>query len=249
MADVITGTSGYPIPQGDYYDDGTDLWIMSKQGLQRVTDVGSSTFTSPTINTPTITSPTISAATLTGVTTITGAVTSDVLQAATHGAGAIGTSSFGAPKTYIRTENGVIITTIKVDLTGLTSKSDDNDVIGIKTAAPVSYLMRYVAATHGIIYKGEMICLEVPTASANPCTDIDLLSDAAATGAYDTDGAAYTAVVTAGGNWTLGMKKDLTAIPTANHYLYLCDGATHTAESEFTGGQFIIKFYGHAVLA
>ena len=232
------------IPTGDFYYDGTDLWIQTNRGLERVTDVGSSTFVSPTITSPTITAPTI-----TGTTTITGEITSNVLQAATHGAGAIGTSSFGAPKTYIRTENGDIITTIKIDLTGLSSKSDDNDVIGIETDTPASYLIRYVAATHGIVYKGEMICLEVPTASSNPCLDIDLLSSTAATGAYDTDGAGYTAVVTAGGNWTLGLRKELTAVPTANHYLYLCDGATHTAASVFTGGQFLIKFYGHAVLA
>jgi hypothetical protein len=109
--------------------------------------------------------------------------------------------------------------------------------------------MRYVVATHGIIYKGEMSCLEVPTAASNPCLDIDLLSSTAATGAYNVDGASYTAVVTAGGNWTLGLTKSLTAVPTADHYLYLCDGATHTDASVFTGGQFLIKFYGHAVLA
>lgn len=186
-------------------------------------------------------------AAITGTLGVTGAVTTNVLQAATHGPGAIGTSSFGAPKTYIRTENGEIITTIKVDLTGLGSKSDDNDVIGL-TAGGAAYLLRYVVATHGIIYKGEMSCIELPTAAANPALDIDLLSSTAATGAYDTDGAAYTAVVTAGGNWTLGLTKSLTAVPTANHYLYLADGATHTAESVFTGGQFLIKLYGHPVL-
>jgi len=231
------------ITQGEFYFDGSDYYQMTEKGLIRLTHTSGATFTSPTLTGATITSPTISAP------TITGGLTSDVLQAATHGAGAIGTSSFGAPKTYIRTENGDIITTIKIDLTGLSSISDDNDVIGIKAGAPVSYLMQYVAATHGVIYKGEMTCLEVPTAAANPCTDIDLLSSTGATGAFDTDGAGYTAVVTAGGAWTLGLKKDLTAIPTANHYLYLCDGATHTAESVFTGGQFLIKFYGHAVLA
>lgn len=226
------------IPIGDYYNDGTDLWIQTARGLERITNVNGTAFSSPTIASPTISAP-----------TLTGEITSYALQSATHAAGAIGTSSFGAPKTYIGTENGDIVTTIKIDLTGLKSKSDDNDVIGIEADAPASYIWRYVAATHGIVYKGEMICLEVPTAAANPCLDIDLLSDAAADGAYDTDGAAYTAVVTAGGNWTLGLKKDLTAIPTANHYLYLCDGATHTAASVFTGGQFLIKFYGHAVLA
>ena len=61
-------------------------------------------------------------------------------------------------------------------------------------------------------------------------------------------GAAPITVTAGGGAWTLGLTKSLTAIPTANHYLYLCDGATHTAPSVFTGGQFVIKFYGHPAL-
>lgn len=81
MADVITGTSGYPISQGDYYDDGTDLWFMSKQGLQRVTDIGSSSFTSPTVTNMVVGASTtgiaISGACTTGI-SITGATTNAI---------------------------------------------------------------------------------------------------------------------------------------------------------------------------
>ncbi|HUV84869.1 MAG TPA: hypothetical protein VMV86_04120, partial [Methanosarcinales archaeon] len=34
---IVTGSGGVPIPVGDYYNDGTDLWIMTKNGLQRLT--------------------------------------------------------------------------------------------------------------------------------------------------------------------------------------------------------------------
>ena len=164
------------------------------------------------------------------------------------GAGAIGTGS--SPEVDIFKIADQIITTIKVDLTGLKSKSDDNDVIGLEADAPPAYLTKITTAINGLIHKTEMTCVELPTAAANPLLDIDLLSDAAADAGYDSDGAAYTAIITAGGNWAAGLTKTATAgtNPAADDYLYLCDGATHTAASVFTGGQFIIKLYGYQLI-
>src|SRR5512146_861734 len=52
---VITSSEALGgIPPGDYYNDGTDLWLMTNTGLQRMTDIGSSEFTSPTLVDPTI---------------------------------------------------------------------------------------------------------------------------------------------------------------------------------------------------
>jgi len=184
-------------------------------------------------------------ATVTGALSVSGAVTTDVLQAATYGAGALSTAI--APKTYVRTENGQIITTLKIDLTGLKSKSDVDDVIGIDGTAKASF-MQVLTATHGIVYKGEMSCIELPTASSNVGLDIDVVSEGVDTGAYDTDGSGYTSILAAGGDWALGMTKKILQGPLADEYLYLTTGATHTGDSVYTGGQFIIKLYGHAVL-
>ena len=61
---------------------------------------------------------------------------------AEHGAGAIGTAV--APATYRWTENGVIITQIKIDLTGLASVATANDVIGLAAGGAASYVCTHV---------------------------------------------------------------------------------------------------------
>ena len=169
----------------------------------------------------------------------------DAVEAATYGAGALSTAV--APKVQIRTVSGEIITTLKIDLTGLKSKSDVDDVIGVDGVAK-AYFIRIVTATHGFVYRGEMSCIELPTASTNVGLDIDLASEGVDTGAYDTDGNGYTSIIAAGGNWALGLTKTFLQGPLANEYIYLLTGATHTGDSVYTGGQFIIKFYGHPVL-
>jgi hypothetical protein len=89
---------------------------------------------------------------------------------------------------------------------------------------------------------GMMTCLEVPVGGA---VDIDLYSAVEATGAYDglvTD-LTETALVTAGGNWTLGLEKVLTGIPAANDYLYLTSGVA--TAGTFSAGKFLIQMWGY----
>ena len=185
-----------------------------------------------------------------GVTTV--AVTEESTQAvlpATHGAGAIGTSSFGAPQTRRWTENGVIVTELKVDLTGLTAHgATGGDVIGIKAAAPDAYLLQNVVADMGIVFRTEMSCIEVP-AGAGTLLDIILVLNASATLGY-TDAGGTTLGIDPGGDWAAGVTKvNEGTPPTANHYYYLTEGTTDGDDSVFTGGQFLIRFYGHPVLA
>ena len=120
----------------------------------------------------------------TGAITPTGAVTGSVNESDGHGAGAIGTEV--APVKSIITLNDQIITTIKLDLTGLKAYNDDGDIIG-KDATDGAYLLQYVTATHGILYKAEISCIELPTASSNVCLDFDLSLVAAADGAGNDD--------------------------------------------------------------
>lgn len=161
---------------------------------------------------------------------------------AEHGAGAIGTAF--APRTYRYTRDGVIITEIHIDLTGLDSSGVENDVIGLSTGG-AAYLGRNVVATNGIIFKVEMTCLEVPLTGD---ADVILVQGSAADEEFD-DTVANSAVIADGtGDWALGETiVNTSPALTDNYYYYLTQGGTDDAT--YTAGQFVIRFYGHAALS
>lgn len=168
-----------------------------------------------------------------------------------HGAGAIGTSDFGAPRKYQWTENGVIITEYQIDITGLACKGDAaNDVIGL-AAGGASYIDQVVAATHGVIFRAEMSCLETPgEGTATITDDIDITYDTLATLEYD--GAGDGAALASGGSWTAGrtiVTEDCGTGFAANNYLYLGEGDTAATTGVWNAGMFLIRLYGHATLA
>jgi hypothetical protein len=239
MATIITSAEALGgITQGDFYFDGTDYHLMTEKGLIRLTHIGSATLTSPTLTTPTLTTPTISAP------TITGEITSNVLQTAEHGVGLIGTSTFGAPKTYRRTENGIIITTVKFDLTGLASSGTTEDAIGL-AAGGIAILGRNVVATNGIIFRATLSCIELP-AGTTVATDIDIATNSSGTIEYG--GAVSTAKLINGASLAAGQTvQNLVPAMTANHYLYIVEGTG--SAGTYTGGMFILTMYGHALLA
>jgi len=160
--------------------------------------------------------------------------------AAEHGAGVIGTGA--APVTTRRAVNGEIITEFKVDLKGLASKNTANDVIGL-AAGGVAYIGRYVTTAYGIVYKIEMACLQVP---AGGDTDVNVVVNSSAELIYDVGGGTTYGID--GGVWTAGkVIQNLVQGLTAGHYFYLTTGAGSTAGT-YTGGQFIIRFFGHPLL-
>ena len=181
---------------------------------------------------------------------VKGGVTADVLvSAAEHGAGAIGTSSFGAPRTYRRTENGIIITTIKADITGLyITGTAQGAAIGLD-GIDACYIGRYVLATYGSVYKIEMICTETPAqASGTFEQDIDLCyttaADVKAGEDVDVD------IIAAARDWVAG-EHAVNIVPKLTpdgDYLYLAGGDTAGNAATYNAGQFIIKFYGHPAL-
>lgn len=230
------------IPTGDYYFNGTDYWVMTERGLVRLTDKGSSTFTSPTLTTPTLTSP-----------TITDAVADEILggNGTAAGAGLLSTGA-GAPTIKVFSVNGEIVTVIKMDLTGLANKSDDGDIIGL-AAGGAAYITRVTTAINGVIHRAEMTCTELPTAASNVGLDFDLCTSTAANLIYDNDATgatAYAAIITGGGNMALNLTKEaaLGTVPAPDAYMYLVTGATHTGDSTHTAGQLVIKLYGYALL-
>lgn len=176
-----------------------------------------------------------------GAVTIVDGVTAPTV-AAEHAVGAIGTGV--APVTKRWQENGTIITETKIDLTGLASVATANDVIGL-AAGGVAYIGKNDVAKNGIIYKAELICLEVP-AGAGADTDINVVANASATLEYD--GAGGTTYGVDGGAQAAGqVVEDLVQGLTANHYFYLTAGTG--SAGTYTAGQLIFRTYGHALLA
>jgi len=159
------------------------------------------------------------------------------LQQMTPGAGFAGVGTIH--KVGVRLTGGIKKTEIMIDLTDTKSVATDLDIIGL---SGVSHIGQITAALNGTVLMGKVTCLEVPVGGA---VDIDLYAATEGTGAYDglvTD-LAETALVTAGGNWTLGLEKTMTGLPTANQYLYLTSGAA--TAGTYSAGKLLIEIWGY----
>ena len=166
----------------------------------------------------------------------------------TAGAGSIGTGAITTPETYRRTEDGVIITQIKFDLTGLGCVGTAaNDVIGL-VAGGAAYIGRYVTADCGIVFKARMSCVEVAAGSDTITQDIDIATNASALLEYD--GAASTGKLINGATMLAGQSvENLVPAMTANDYLYIVEADTAGSTGVYSAGQYILTMYGHALLA
>ena len=187
-----------------------------------------------------------STVTTTGLITATAGITgATVARQGTDGLAGTGT----APTQTILTVGDEIITTTKIDLTGLQKQSDVGDVIG-KAGTNNAYLFLYAAATHGILHKVEISCVELPTGT-NVLLDFDLISCDETTLAANGDAAGATnpvSITAMNGNIALGQTyQDLTAgVPNASgDAIYLCEGATSSNQQLFTAGMLIVKLFGY----
>lgn len=162
----------------------------------------------------------------------------DSVTVLTKGAGVSAMESYASG--YFR--NGTLVRThIVVDLTGLVGSATDLDIIGNTGGAASAHMGQLTTALNGTLIGGSVTCLEVPAGGTN---DIDFYSATVSTGAQDglvTD-LTETALITSGGAWTSGATKGMTALPTANDYLYICNGAA--SGGTFSAGKFLIQFYG-----
>lgn len=138
-------------------------------------------------------------------------------------------------------QGGIITTRIFIDLTGLVGSATDLDIIGNTGGATSAHLGRIVTATAGTMIGGRVTCLEVP---AGGSADVDFYSASESTGAQDglVTSLTETALVTSGGAWTSGASKGMTALPAANDYIYITNGAA--SGGTFTAGKFLIEFFG-----
>ena len=167
-------------------------------------------------------------------------------EAASYGAGAIGTVF--APKKYQWLENGHIITEIHVDLTGLgVHGAHDHDAIGL-AAGGACYLDRYVTSTHGVCYKVEAVCLELPAAASGTIqADINLSFNASAVLEYS--GAAGAEECNFGGMAAGCSYVVTTPGLTADDYMYMVEESTAASTGVYGAGMLIFRMYGHPVLA
>ena len=93
-----------------------------------------------------------------------------------------------------------------------------------------------------------MICLETPAGSATSTLDIDLMAEDDNDVAYD--GPVDDTVIAKGASWAAGQVTiDNAPELTANDYFYLGEGDTAATTGVYTAGMFIIRLYGHPVLA
>ncbi len=163
----------------------------------------------------------------------------------TAGAGITGGSGTLVKSSAIKV-GGIITTKILIFLDGLASAATENDIIG-KNDTAASHFGRLTVARNGTILGGIMECLEIPTVGE---VDLDLYSANLGTGAEDADvtsGLDHTKIVDSAGDWTLGRKEPLAAVPVnGKGYLYLAVGTgTSPTAGEYALGKFLITFYGY----
>ena len=115
----------------------------------------------------------------------------------------------------------------------------EHDVIGQgppDTAG--AYFTQITKAINGIVYGGEMICVEEPTGAS---AAIGLGHNASSTLKQD-DQISSTHLID-DATQTLGKKTTFTANITDNHYLYLFHGGSGSATT-YGAGKFLVRLFG-----
>ena len=170
----------------------------------------------------------------------TGKMTSDIATGTAAGGGIDAV----APTITVGCYNSEIITSIFIDIGAglILSSSTAGDVIGEDGVAN-AYLTRITTAKNGLVYRGEIICLEVPTTGDD---DVNVCANSSGTIAEDAAGEGQHVLANCGTH-TLGLKTDF-AIPAGgivDDYIYLTHG--DTTAGTYNAGKFLLKFYGASV--
>ena len=181
---------------------------------------------------------TISTNATTGTVTVLSKSAAAIANPAATGAGIEGTAA--VYETSVKTENGIVTTSIMIDLTGLQSGGTAGDIIG-KNGSGVAYIARITAADNGTVFGVKMTCFEAP---AGGDTDIDLYSATEGTGVEDVAITTLTETqIINSGTLSLGTTAFGTDIA-ADQYLYLVGQGT--ANAAYTAGRLLIEIYGYA---
>lgn len=162
-------------------------------------------------------------------------------EAMVTGAGAGITSGTGTVyRNSVSRANGIITTSILIDLTGLASEPTDLDIIGVGSSA--AHIGQITTARNGTILAVRMTCLELPAGGAD---DIDLYSATEGTGtrADNMTDLTGTVLITSGAAWASGTVRASTGVPANGEYLYLASG--EAAAGTYTAGKFLIELFGY----
>jgi hypothetical protein len=179
---------------------------------------------------------TISVNSTTGAETLTGSFGFGIANPAGVGiTGGTGT----VYETSVARNNGIVTTSIMIDLTGLQSGGTAGDIIGTNGAG-VAYIARVTTADNGTVFGVRMTCYELP---AGGDTDIDLYSATEGTGVEDVAISTLTETqIINSGTLALGSAVFGTDIA-ANQYLYLVGQGTSNAA--YTAGRLLIEIFGY----
>ena len=167
----------------------------------------------------------------------------------TPGAGVNGAEDGCVVNSFVTHQDGIICTTILVNIDDLVDSGTVKDVIGENDAGN-AYISQVTTARNGIIYEAQLICTEDP-AGTNAEADLDLVANTSALAEdaeYDSTGNA-TLLVDAGADFEAGKSKrsagmlDMANMP--NAYLYLANGSGAASGGTYTAGKFIIKLWGY----
>jgi len=165
----------------------------------------------------------------------------DEALATTAGAGI--TSGTGTVyRNSVSRSNGIITTSILIDLTGLSvAIPADLGIIGVGESA--AHIGQITTARNGTILAVRMTCLELPAGGAD---DIDLYSATEDTGTrannIGTD-LTETVLITSGAAWASGTVRASTGVPANGEYLYLTSG--EATAGIYTAGKFLIELFGY----
>jgi hypothetical protein len=142
-------------------------------------------------------------------------------------------------ETSVARNNGIVTTSIMIDLTGLSSGGTAGDIIGTATANP-AFIARVTTADNGTVFGVRMTCYETP---AGGDTDIDLYSATEGTGVEDVaiSTLAETQIINSG---TLALGSAVCGgTIVADQYLYLVGNGT--ANAAYTAGRLLIEIFGY----
>ncbi len=171
------------------------------------------------------------------------------------------TGSYTANTGSVGMINGEVITTLFIDLDGLTCDATGGKAIGIDGSSNPAYITQITTAKNGIVYRGEMICVEVGTGAGSETTNqVDLVANTSGTiqpGGNVLSGT-NDLLVDQNGAFTLGEVRNFDSsvitddnpsgtIPAGgiqNRYLYLSLGTSSQTGGDFTSGKYIIRLYG-----
>ena len=140
---------------------------------------------------------------------------------------------------------GIVTTQIMIDLTGLNGGGAADEIIGDDgTAVANCHIGQITTAINAVIWGGEIRCLETP---AGGNVDINLSNASVGTGVQDADVKAltnYAELIDCGNHAAGDAPIELTALPTANYYLYLSAGTS--TDADFSAGRLLITLWGYA---